>query len=205
MLKRSAAPAVGLAAAIAVLAGLAACDQAQSTAPAARSPRADVVSPPQSHGALVFTDDQAVYFFTLDTDHELLSAHLPLDFCTGGGLNVGARLVVATPSQIEQRLVKIQDGDSEVAIYHATSFDGLNADLCGFLLGPDKVAEGTVRHTQTFTNASFAAHWGGDVEGADGSSMHLSETYQLTASALDPNNPAYWSENVSKILLSPRP
>lgn len=155
----------------------------------------------QSMGAMVVRDEHELFFFHFDAKRGLLSAHLPSDRCLGAPLNVGDRQIVTTPSAIQQELVKAVDTDSHVAVYRASSMNDLFPDICGFLLGPNKVAEGVVRHTQTFTNASFAAHWGGFIEGVDGGTLHLSETYQLTASAQEPDNPAYWSLNASQILL----
>jgi hypothetical protein len=186
--------------AIIVVLATVACERAGPTTPMAPpAARRDLVTPPQGQGAMVIIDSTQVYFFNFDPAHQLLSAHVPSDICLTGDFNVGDRMIVTTPSAIEQRLVKVQDGDSRVAVYHATSLNDLS---CAFLLGPNKVAEGTVRHTQTFSNASFAAHWAGWIEGVDGTPLHLSETYQLTASALDPNNPDLWSENVTRILLT---
>lgn len=163
-----------------------------------------VATPSQSHGAIIEFDETTVFFFNFDAERGLLSAHLPSDFCSGAPLNVGDRQIVTTPSEIRQRFVRIQDGESQVAIYRASSPNDLFSDFCGFLQGPNKVAEGTVRHSQTLSNASFAAHWGGTVESIGGATLHLSEVFQLTADAHDPNNAAEWSFNVEKILLSSR-
>lgn len=157
-----------------------------------------------SRGAIVEYDQSILFFFHFDARRGLLSAHVPADLCAGAPPNVGDRQIVTTPSAIQQRLVKATDIDSRVAVYRAESADDPFPDLCAFLDGPGKVAEGVVHHTQTFTNASFAAHWGGTVQGVDGSTYHLSESYQLTADAHDPNNPELWSLNASRILLSPR-
>lgn len=160
--------------------------------------------PPSLNGALVTFDQMYVYFFHFDEQRGLLSVHGGGLFCGGSPPNIGDRQIVTTPSEIEQTLVKVQDGDSHVAVYRASSLNDAFPDLCGFLNGPNKVAEGVVRHTQTFTAASFAAHWGGTVQAVDGGELHLSESYQLTADAHDPNNPATWSLNASHVILSPR-
>lgn len=179
------------------------CNETIPTTPQELEPtEAAVEAAPQSQGAFVEFDETAVFFFHFDAQRGLLSAHLPSDFCSGAPLNVGDRQIVDTPSEIEQRFVKIQDGDSRVAIYRASSLDDLFSDFCGFLGGPTLVAEGTVRHTQTLSNASFAAHWGGTVESEDGTTFQLSEVFQLTADAQDPNNADKFSTNASKILLA---
>lgn len=181
------------------------CDRPATTAPQQLEPTTvSAVAPATSGGAIVEFDETAVFFFNFDAERGLLSAHLPSDFCSGAPLNVGDRQIIDTPSEIQQRLVKIQDTDSRVAIYRASSRDDLFSDFCGFLEGPTKVAEGVVRHTQTLSNASFAAHWGGMVEGVDGQALHLSEVFQLTADAQDPTNPATFRTNVAKVQLSPR-
>ncbi len=196
------ATALGVLGALAVLGALGACEREGPLTPAAASsPRGDVVTPPQSQGAMIVIDSTQTIFFNFDAARQLLSVHAPSDLCLTGDYNVGARTAITTRSAIAQRLVRIQDDDARVAVYHASSLDDLT---CAFLLGPTRIAEGTVQQTQTFSNASFAAHWGGWIEGVDGTPLHLSETYQLTADAQDPNNPAYWSENVTTILLSPR-
>lgn len=171
---------------------------------------ADVVtqSPESGQAGIVRWDETIVLFFHHDARRNLLSVHLPPDFAGCGGSeppNVGDRLIVTTPSEIQQTLVQIKDADSRVGIYRASSRDELFADFCGFLTGPRKIAEGTVRHVQTFSNASFAAHWGGTIEAVGGGRVHLSEVYQLRADAHDPANPAFWVLDASHILLSPVP
>ena len=79
------------------------------------------------------------------------------------------------------------------------------AKFCGFLTGPKRIAEGTVRRISNFSNANFSVSWTGFIDGVDGQEWRLTEVYQLTADAHDPNNSDSWVAHVSKILLSPRP
>lgn len=190
-----------------ILAGgvIAGCEQrAPESVAAPEWESATVISPEQSAGAVVEVDEANVFFFHFDAERGLLSAHLPSDFCLGEPLNVADRQIITTPSEIQQRIVQISDADSRVAVYRASSLADLTSDFCGFLLGPTKVAEGTVRHTQTLSNASFASRWTGTIEAVGGGRLHLTEVFQLTADAHDPNNPATWSVNASRILLSAR-
>lgn len=163
-------------------------------------------SPEQSGGAVVDSDQFPTLFFHFDAARGLLSIHgAGLFGCAGQEVSIADRLIVTTPSAIQQRLVAIRDADSWVSVHRAGSLSDAFPDLCSFLAGPTVVAKGAVRHTQTLSNASFAAHWGGTIETPGGEAVHLSESYQLTADAHDPNNPALWSLNASRILLSPRP
>lgn len=160
----------------------------------------------QSRGAVIIIDEFPALFFNFDAARGLLSIHGAGIFgCTGQQVNIADRLIIETPSAIQQRLVQVQDGDSWVSVHRASSLGDAFPDLCGFLAGPSRVAAGFVKHSQTFTHASFAAHWGGTIQTPAGGPVHLSEVYQLTADAHDPNNPAHWSLNAVQILLSPRP
>jgi hypothetical protein len=167
---------------------------------------AAVSSPEQSRGAVIDSDQFPTLFFHFDASRGLLSIHgAGLFGCAGQEVSIADRHIVTTPSAIQQELVAIRDADSWVSVHRAGSLGDAFPDLCGFLAGPTLIAKGFVGHTQTFTNASFAAHWGGTIETPAGGAIHLSEVYQLTADAHDPNNPATWSLNASHILLSLRP
>lgn len=157
----------------------------------------------QSAGAVVDFDQVVTLFFNFDAKRGLLSVHGAGAFgCAGQQLSIADRQIVDTPSEIQQRLVKIQDGDSWVSVHRASALSDAFPDLCGFLSGPTRVAAGVVRHTQTFTLASFAAHWGGTIRTPSGDPVHLSEIYQLTADIHDPNNPALWALNTAQVILS---
>lgn len=151
-------------------------------------------------GAVVVTDETFFLFAHYDAARGLMSVHgLWAEFCLGRPLTTTPRTIVTTPSQIAQRLVALGEESQPVVVYRTTT----GALSCGLVASPEvRVASGMVRHSQTFTLASFAATWRGPVMSPDGSTHHLAETYQLTADAHDPNNPTTWSLNASAILIN---
>lgn len=188
-----------------------------------RETAAPVLDPSLSHqaggagGAVIVRGTRLTFLAHLDAARGLLSIHAPATLCLDGTFNSADAQFVLNPSEIEQFIAKLQTADEVVAVYAATSFAdagmigsaetaGLGGivdvgTFCAFLQGPALVASGSVRRVSTFSNASFAAHWTGDLTAVDGSRVGITEVYQLTADAQDPNNPATWMVNASSILL----
>jgi hypothetical protein len=185
--------------------GLAACDAAETSAPLApESPAEAAATPvnPGSHGAMVTRDSFPPLFIHFDADRGLMSVHGGyVEFChgvPGSDLTPAPRLIVDTPSQISQRMVKVDQVEEPVVVYRTAT----GAFSCALVLSQEaRVASGMVRHNQVFTAASFTSTWRGTVMGPDGSTHHLTEKYQLTGDAHDPNNSALWSLNASTILI----
>lgn len=172
--------------ALAALALAAACDAAVQppTAPEALElppPSASFLNGPPEAG-VVFRNQVLTVFVTVDEDRGLSSVHLPHDayyFCGGSQANIGERQFVVTPSQVEQLIVLIKDPDAYVQVFDDTSVPALPdfGALCDYLDSHEPVAEGEVRHTQVLSNTSFTAHWGGELQGADGETLGYSEKY----------------------------
>lgn len=159
------------------------------------------------------------FILHFDAQRNLIAAHLPIDICAGGTLSFIELLVVDTPSAIAQRIVHTEGDAVSVAVYEADSFAdagingsfdtaGFNAVItgdvgkfCSFIAGPRLIAAGTVRRVSNLSNASFSVIWTGTLQTPGGDTLHLSENYQLTGSALDPADTSQWSVNTSKILL----
>lgn len=152
-----------------------------------------------SYGAVLTNDETIPFFVHYDAARDLMSVHGGLvELCRGTSLGTAPRMIVDTPSEISQRLVKIGQEEQPVVIYRTET----GAFSCALVLAQEaRVASGMVRHDQVFTLASFKATWRGTVTAPDGSSHHLTEVYQLTADIHDPNNPALWSLNASQILI----
>jgi hypothetical protein len=203
-----------------LLAPLTACDQADGTAPTGPEPSlAATPTLSAENGATIVRMPQAEFVVHLDAARGLLAVHAPSNVCGAGSLNEGELLKVTTPSQIEQMNAQYRYDEGQVAIYRASSFadagltggfdlTGLGGivnfgQFCSFLVGPDRIAEGTVRRVSNFSNANFSVVWQGTLELVGGGWTKLAETYELTGAADDPNNPDFWSLNNSKILLSP--
>lgn len=183
---------------------LAACDTEAPTAPEPLAPDAlpTAAAPAANSGSwgAVITRDETVPFFAhFDAQRGLVSLHGGyVEFCTRQPFTFVPRMIVETPSQIEQTLFKFGQESQPVVVYR--SEDGVVS--CELANSPEaRVAAGMVRHDQIFTLASFKATWRGTVSAPDGSTHHLTEVYQLTADIHDPNNPALWSLNASKILI----
>ncbi len=201
------------------LAALAACDRApgDALAPQRSGPSTTSVAAASS-GATIVRFSTVSFLLVFDAQHQLLSADLPSNICTNGGFNVVDVQRVSTPSQIGEFLAKVT-GDEHVSVYHATSpadagvsstinsfgFGNLVdvAQFCAFMGGPNLIAEGRAQRLSTVSNASFHARWTGTLQGVDGASYHLTETYQLNADAHDPANPDTFTEPVVQILLHP--
>lgn len=204
---------------------LGACDGGRNeslVAPDVEAPAASTTADVNAASGAVIVRFQAITFTLIfDAERQLLAAHMPSDVFVCGGsepLNVVEVQRVTTPSEIGQRMAK-QTSDEVVAIYRATSpadaglaasinffgffdiFDG--TQFCDFLRGPDRIAEGTVQRISTFSLASFHGRWTGTIQGVDGRDYHLTEVYELTADAHDPNNPDTFAEPVVRILLQP--
>lgn len=183
--------------------GVAACDAGDvgvPTSPEVTTPSAAVVAETadQSQGAIVVFDETVAFFIHHDARRGLMSLHGGLaEFCLGLPITTTPRQIVATPSEISQTLFRIGEDEQPVVIYRTDE----PVVSCALANSPARVAAGTVRHDQTFTLGSFAARWEGEVTAPDGSTHHLTEVYQLTADVHDPNDPALWSLNTSKILL----
>lgn len=211
------------------VAALAACD-APATAPdatvdaVAASSAASASSAPATAPRLLAVEAsgpdrfQSIEFLLhLDAERERLSVHAPSDFCTTFRFGVVQVQEVTTPSAIEQRVVQLRGDDLPVAVYEANSFADAGFDgsfdvagivdledfaaFCAFLVGPDRIAEGTVRRVSNLSNASFSVTWTGTLERVEGGRARLTELYQLTADAQDPGDNAHWSVNASKVLL----
>ncbi len=197
------------------LASFAACDSVPSTAPTARNVGADA---PQ----LAVTRGETLTFLVhLDAEAELMSIHAPSTLCSIGPFNVADVQFVTTPSAIGQFIAQVRDGDEQLAVYHATTFEeaGLNgafnfagfagianvSTFCAFLQGPALIAEGTVRRISNLSNVNFSASWTGTVESPTGGLYRLREIYQLTADAADPSNQELWRLNQSSIHLAATP
>lgn len=209
-LRRS--PAALLTAAVLVTA----CQPDQATAPdvAIQSQAADVSA---AGGAVLIRGQTFSFLAHLDAERGLLSIHAPSNLCTIGNFNINDFQFVITPSAIEQFIAQLRSDAEQVAVYGAGSFAEAGmvgtagtagvggivdvAQFCGFLAGPTLVAEGTVRRISNFSNANFVARWTGALTAADGTPTSLTEVYQLRADAQDPNNPATWVVDVSKVLL----
>jgi len=194
-----------------------------SAADGARS--AAVVAPSSSDRLLVVRaagPDHTVrpeFFLHLDAERNLISAHMPSDVCTTGSLSLVALQIVDTPSAIEQRLVQVKGEEVAVSVYDSDSFAdfgitgsfdtagflqfllGDQAQFCSFLAGPQRIAEGMVRRVSNLSNANFSISWTGTLEKVGGGSIGLTEIYQLTADAKEPNDASQWRVNTSKILL----
>lgn len=169
-------------------------------------------------GAVIVRGTRLTFLAHLDADRGLLSIHAPATLCGEGGFNTADAQFVINPSEIEQFIAKLQADDEQVAVYAATSFAdagmvgaaetaGLGGIVdvgrfCAFLEGPALVASGSVRRISTLSNASFAARWTGALTATDGSGVYLTEIYQLTADAQDPNNPDTWMVNASSVMLN---
>jgi len=200
--------------AVAVL--VTACQPDQSTAPdaAVLSVSTDVSA---AGGAAVIRGQTLSFLAHLDAERGLLSIHAPSNLCTVGDVNVNDFQFVITPSAIEQFIAQLRSNAEQVAVYGAGSFAEAGmvgtagtagfggivdvAQFCGFLAGPTLIAEGTVRRISNLSNANFVARWTGTLTATDGTPTHLTEVYQLRADAQDPNNPATWVVDVSKVLL----
>lgn len=186
-----------------VAVGIAACDTAQPDTPLAPEDLPTALAPtatdPASHGAIITLDETVPFFAHFDAKRGLMSVHGGLvELCQGDPFTTVARMIVETPSEIEQTLFKFGEEEQPVVIYRTST----GAVTCGLVLSEEaRVASGMVRHDQVFTLASFKATWRGDVTAPDGSSHHLTEVYQLSADIHDPNNPATWSLNASQILI----
>lgn len=188
---------------------LAACEAADPATPLAPDPAAESTVAPSIlanlgdpaglHGASVTWDDAVVGFIHYDAGHHLVAVHgYIVQLCLGDPLTKEPRMIVETPSAISQRFVAVRADDEPVVVYRSDT----GAFSCALVASPDvRVASGSVAHDQTFTAASFQSTWRGTVTAPDGSSNHLTETYQLTGDAHDPTNPAKWSLNASKILI----
>lgn len=210
-----------------LLAGAIACEPgAEMTAPEA-TPKANAsAETAQARSSLLTVEMASVDRFQdvefalhLDAERGLISAHMPSDVCFGGTLGTIDVQVVDTPSEIDQRIVQTKGEAVPVAVYEADSFADMGIDgafdtanindvlsgdfaqFCSFLLGPQRIAEGTVRRVSNLSNASFAVRWTGTLETTDGGTVGLTEVYQLTADAQDPADTSQWSVNTSKILL----
>lgn len=204
---------------------LGACDRdagERFLGPEPAPPMPSVSASAGSGGAVILRFAAITFTLIFDAERQLLAAHMPSDVfvCAGGSapLNVVEVQRVETPTAFGQIVAK-QTADERVAIYHAASpaeaglaasidFFGFNsifdgAAFCGFLTGPNRIAEGTVRRLSTFSLASFHARWTGTIQGVDGRDYHLNEVYQLNADIHDPNNPDLFSQPVAKILLRP--
>lgn len=178
---------------------LAACgDAVEPTDAAAVSSLARAVD---QAGAVIVRDEVGTFFINVDAGRNRVSVHVPPGICQGAGLNIEDRMIVFTPSAVMQELFLIRDEAAGVVVLEGSSSAPLLANFCGTLNGPARIAAGTVRHLQTFTLASFAAHWTGLITGVNGEPLRLTEVYQLTADLHDPNNPALWSENAQHIIL----
>lgn len=205
--------------ALALVAGLAACSAEEPANPAA--PRSELAPAGPGSGAVIIETPVAAFAVHLDAERGLLSVHAPSDVCQSGNVNVAQARFIITPSEIDQFLAQLKDDDAAVAVYEASSFAEAGIDgsfdlaggsdidfgqFCGFLLGPDRIAEGTVRRVSNLSNASFSVSWVGEITAVDdGSPVQLTEVYQLKADAREPGDSSQWRVNVSKILLSPRP
>ena len=189
---------------------------ASPSAPRASASAAAVPTTSGPNGAFVIRGTTPGFIIHVDTERDLMAVHAPSNVCGGGSLNTLTYQRVVTPSQIGQAPFNIRSV-GPVALYNTSSlaeagfeggFDtaGLTGlvDLgkfCAFLTGEHRIAEGDVLRTSSFTNANFSATWRGTVQDLQGGTLHLTEVYELTGDAHDPNNPATWSVNVSKILL----
>lgn len=192
---------------------------------AGRATAAAVVAPASSDRLLVLQaagpaySVQPEFFLHLDADRGLISAHMPSDICGAGSLSLVNLQIVETPSAIGQRLVQVKGDDVAVSVYDSDSFAdfgitgsfdtagilqfilGNQAQFCGFLAGPKRIAEGTVQRVSNVSNANFSVSWIGTLEKVGGGRVHLTEIYELTGSAHEPNDSSQWSVNNSKILL----
>jgi len=175
------------------------------------------VSTAATGGALILRFSNRSFILVFDADRQLLSAHMPSTICGDGALNVVEVQRVVTPSQLGQVVAQVS-ADEQVAVYHPASpaDAGLAAPIdffgfanvvdfgafCGFLAGPNRIAEGVVQRLSSFSAASFHARWTGTIQGVDGGDYHLTEIYQLNADAHDPSNPATFVQQVSSIMLT---
>lgn len=170
-------------------------------------------------GAMVGRFPSGSFLLIYDAETELLAAHMPSNICAGGGANIVEVQRVDLPSDVVESVSLVKSDDAQVAIYDAGSpaEAGLAAGIdffgqqnivdvvqfCGFLLGPDRIAEGSVRRVSTLSPASFHARWTGTIEGVDGRDYKLTEVYQLNADVHDPNNPDTFKQVVASIKLRP--
>lgn len=196
------------------VAALTACDRPADPA----APDANVS--PSLNGASVDRFSTTSFLLIYDPATQLMAAHFPSDLCTpSGAYNIVDVHRVLTPSPIGQRAVTVSGTETE-AIYHAdspadagvsatiNSFGSGNlvddgTQLCSFLLGPTRIAEGQVERVSTFSLASFHLRATGTVQGVDGQDYRLTEEYQLNADVHDPFNPATFTEPVIKVDLQP--
>lgn len=211
-----------------LLAAVAACESAtdELTAPELSTPGRASAEAAQTQSRLVSvrmasvdTFQQPEFLLHLDAERELMAAHMPSDFCLGGALGTLDVRAIDTSSEIEQRIVQTKGEGVPVAVYEADSFadagisgafdtagfgnvlSGDVSQFCAFLLGPQRIAEGTVRRVSNLSNASFSVSWTGKLETPGGGTLGLTEVYQLTADAQEPGDASQWSVNSSKILL----
>jgi len=198
---------------------LGACDAASSDGAFSPAP-ALAAAAAGSGGAVIVRGTTLAFLVHLDSERGLLSVHAPSNVCTIGSLNQAEFKFVITPSAIGQFIAQLKSDDEQVAVYQASSFaeagmtgtaeiGGLGdivdfTQFCGFLEGPARIAEGSVRRVSNLSNASFTAHWVGTIQGVGGEDVKITELYQLGADAQDPNNTDAYVVHVSKILLSPR-
>lgn len=219
---------IELSGALVLLAGIVACEPAADglTAPDRTAPTAASVEATQAQSGLAVVRRASVdrfpqpeFLLHLDAERGLMSAHMPSDFCLGGAVGTLEVLEIETSSEIEQRIAQTKGESVPVAVYEADSFadagisgafgtagfgNVLSGDVgqfCSFLLGPDRIAEGTVRRQSNLSNASFSVRWTGQLEATGGGTLGLTEVYQLTADAQEPADATQWSVNTSKILL----
>ena len=201
---------------LALAVGMAACEPTESTAPhiASLAVSADAGA---AGGAAVIRGQTLSFLAHFDASRQLLSVHAPSNLCSGGNVNVNDFQFVITPSAVEQFIAQLRSNAEQVAVYHAASFADAGmvgtagtagfggivdvARFCDFLAGPTLVGEGTVRRISNFSNANFVARWTGGLSTPEGTSITLTEIYQLRADAQDPNNQASWVVDVSKVLL----
>ncbi len=210
---------------------IAACGEGSTASPAApAAPVAAAVAAADASPDVVGADGAALMRFAnleflvvFDAERQLLSVHAPSNLCLPeGAFNTVEVLRVLTPSEIGERLVQVTSDAVRISVYHATSTAeaGFTGDLsllgignlvgdgsqfCAFILGPERIAEGTARRISTFSNASFHEGATGTLQGVDGHAYQLSESYQLNAAADDPFNPATFVERVADVRLKRLP
>ena len=180
------------------------------------------ITPPSADasagGATVFRGQRTQFVAHFDQARQLLSIHAPSNLCTDGSFSIDDVQFVTTPSAIDQFIAQVKSDDEPVAVYHAASFADAGmagtvdlagypggivdvGQFCGFLTGPNLIAEGVVHRVSVLSNASFTATWSGRLATPGGIAVGLTEKYQLGGDAHDPNNSASWVVHVSQILL----
>jgi hypothetical protein len=176
---------------------------------------ASAAHPAGDEGAVIVRRSAVEFLVLFDADEQLLSVHMPSTVCTISDLNEVDLLQVITPSTTDQLVSLLSSGDVQVAVYSAASpmeagfggsldlqgFGNLVSlpQLCAFLSGPNRIAEGSARRISAASNASFHLSTTGTLQGVEGGEYHLDEVYQLNADAHDPNNPATFVEHRAEI------